>query len=72
MSIDSAADWDGLRAVSTVARDTSALLANHVRPGITTGELDVLAAQFLEGAGREVRAGAGLRLPGNRSHQHQR
>jgi|SRR5687767_4527295 methionyl aminopeptidase len=53
MSIESAADWDGLRAVSTVARDTLALLANHVRPGVTTGELDGLAAQFLEAQGAE-------------------
>ena len=53
MSIESSADWDGLRAVSTVARDTLALLANHVRPGITTGELDILAAQFLKAQGAE-------------------
>lgn len=53
MSIESAADWDGLRAVSTVASDTLALLANHVRPGVTTGELDVLAAQFLKAQGAE-------------------
>ena len=53
MSIESSADWDGLRAVSTVASDTLALLANHVRPGITTGELDILAAQFLKARGAE-------------------
>lgn len=53
MSIESSADWDGLRAVSTVASDTLALLANYVRPGITTGELDILAAQFLKAQGAE-------------------
>jgi hypothetical protein len=37
MSIESMADWVGLRAVSDVARQTMALLARHVRPGVTTG-----------------------------------
>jgi methionyl aminopeptidase len=51
MSIESSADWDGLRAVSAVARQTLDLLASHVQPGVTTGELDALAARFLESHG---------------------
>jgi methionyl aminopeptidase len=47
MSIESSADWDGLWAVSKVARDTLDLLAQHVEPGVSTGQLDALAAQFL-------------------------
>ena len=47
MSIESTADWDGLRAVSEVASQTLDLLERHVRPGVTTGELDGLAARFL-------------------------
>jgi methionyl aminopeptidase len=45
MSIESAADWKGLRAVSAVARLTLDLLEREVRPGVTTGELDAMAAQ---------------------------
>lgn len=48
MSIDSVADWEGLRAVSHVARQTLALLERHVAVGVTTGELDRLAADFLK------------------------
>jgi methionyl aminopeptidase len=48
MSIESNEDWTGLRAVSEVARQTLALLAREVRPGITTGALDQLAWRFLQ------------------------
>jgi methionyl aminopeptidase len=48
MSIESKADWVGLRAVSKVARQTLALLTREVRPGITTGTLDEMARQFLQ------------------------
>ena len=51
MSIESSADWDGLRAVSDVARQTLDLLSRAVRPGITTGELDALANRFLQSCG---------------------
>jgi methionyl aminopeptidase len=53
MSIESSADWDGLRAVSTVARQTLELLQRQVQPGTTTGELDALAARFLRAAGAQ-------------------
>jgi methionyl aminopeptidase len=48
MSIESQADWTGLRAVAEVARQTLALLTREVRPGITTGALDEMARQFLQ------------------------
>ena len=51
MSITSAADWKGLRAVSRVARLTLDLLAHEVRPGVTTGELDSMAAQLFAAHG---------------------
>lgn len=51
MSIDSSADWDGLRAVSSVVSQTLDLLARAVEPGITTGELDRIAAAFLSACG---------------------
>ena len=53
MSIESDADWKGLRAVSAVARRTLDLLAQHVSPGVTTGQLDALAARFLESQGAQ-------------------
>jgi methionyl aminopeptidase len=44
MSIESAADRRGLRAAGTVVRLTLDALAAAVRPGVTTAELDALAA----------------------------
>jgi methionyl aminopeptidase len=45
MSIKSAADWRGLRAVGRVVRLTLDALEQHARPGVTTGELDRVAAR---------------------------
>lgn len=47
MSIDSSADWDGLQAVASVVSQTLSLLARSVEPGVTTRDLDHLAARFL-------------------------
>lgn len=44
MSIESEADWKGLRAVGRVVRLTLDALERHVRPGITTRELDAIGA----------------------------
>jgi methionyl aminopeptidase len=46
MSIQSDADWRGLRAVGRVVRLTLDALEQHARPGVTTGELDGLAARI--------------------------
>ena len=46
MSIESTADWEGLRQVANVARLTLDVLAEQVQPGATTGELDATAAQL--------------------------
>ena len=46
MSIQSATDWKGLRRAGRVARLTLDLLERHVRTGISTGELDRLAADL--------------------------
>ena len=35
MSIESTADWDGLKQAAEVARLTSDLLSEQVRPGVT-------------------------------------
>jgi methionyl aminopeptidase len=46
MSIESDADWKGLRAAARVARITLDTLAKQVRPGMTTGDLDEAAARL--------------------------
>lgn len=43
MSITSDQDWRGLREVGRVVRETLEALAQAVRPGLTTGELDRMA-----------------------------
>ncbi len=44
MSIESSQDWDGLRAAAAVARATLGALRAAVRPGVTTLQLDRVAA----------------------------
>jgi methionyl aminopeptidase len=44
MSIESETDWRGLRQVARVVRLTLDALERHVRVGVTTGELDAIAA----------------------------
>lgn len=51
MSIESMADWEGLRQVATIARVTLDVLAQQTRPGVTTGELDAAAAQVFAAHG---------------------
>ena len=65
MSIESAADWKGLRAVATVARQTLALLAREVRAGITTAELDGIAGRFFEANGARSAPALVYGFPGN-------
>lgn len=51
MSIESTADWDGLRQAAQVARLTLAALAARIRPGVTTGDLDATAARLFAAHG---------------------
>src|SRR6516225_12461822 len=51
MSIKSEADWRGLRRAADVARETLDALERYVRAGITTGELDRLAAAIFSKRG---------------------
>jgi methionyl aminopeptidase len=51
MSIGSMADWDGLAAVGRITRLTLDALEAHVRPGVTTGELDDVAARIFADEG---------------------
>jgi methionyl aminopeptidase len=46
MSIESHADWKGLKAAAHVARLTLDALAKQIQPGVTTGELDETAARL--------------------------
>jgi methionyl aminopeptidase len=48
MSIESPADMHGLRRVGRIVRLTLDALERHVRPGISTGELDRLASRVVE------------------------
>lgn len=44
MSIESASDWAGLREVGHIAHLTLEALERDVRPGVTTADLDRVAA----------------------------
>jgi methionyl aminopeptidase len=51
MSIDSAADWDGLRDAGRITRLTLDALEARVRAGVTTAELDGVAADLFASHG---------------------
>jgi methionyl aminopeptidase len=51
MSIESPADWIGLREVGRITRLTLDLLESLVRPGVTTGDLDEAAAALVRAEG---------------------
>jgi methionyl aminopeptidase len=51
MSIKSEADWRGLRRAADVARETLDALERHARAGLTTGELDRVAAAIFRKRG---------------------
>jgi methionyl aminopeptidase len=51
MSIKSEADWRGLRRAADVARETLDALEQQVRAGMTTGELDRVAAAIFKKRG---------------------
>lgn len=51
MSIESPADWKGLRRVGRVVRLTLDALERELRPDITTHELDRVARRVLDGYG---------------------
>ncbi|MHA1544554.1 MAG: type I methionyl aminopeptidase [Alphaproteobacteria bacterium] len=44
-------DFKGMRAAGRLAAETLDLLVSHVKPGVTTGELDDLAYNFITKAG---------------------
>jgi methionyl aminopeptidase len=64
MSIESEADWKGLRRVARVARLTLDALAAEVRPGVTTGELDKVAARVFAAHGARSAPAAVYGFPG--------
>lgn len=51
MSIKSESDWRGLRRAADVVRETLDALERHVREGVTTAELDRLAAAIFKKRG---------------------
>lgn len=51
MSITSEADWKGLREIGRIVRLTLDALERHTTTGITTGELDHLAAEVFAAEG---------------------
>ena len=51
MSITTESDWRGLREVGQVVQRTLEALERHTAPGITTGELDLIAREVFEAHG---------------------
>ena len=64
MSIESKADWTGLRGAARIARVTLDALAARVAPGVTTGELDELAASIFSQHGARSAPAAVYGFPG--------
>ncbi len=64
MSIGSATDLTGLRAVAHIVRLTLERLEDETRPGVTTGELDRIAADLFAENGAESAPSVEYNFPG--------
>jgi methionyl aminopeptidase len=64
MSITSQTDWAGLRDVGRVVRLTLDELERHTRPGVTTAELDRVAAAVFAEHGAHSAPAAVYKFPG--------
>ena len=64
MSIESHADWTGLRHAARVARQTLDALTARVAAGVTTGELDRIAARVFAEHGARSAPAAVYGFPG--------
>lgn len=51
MTIQSAAELDGMRAIGRLVAETLARMEAAVKPGVTTAQLDEVAREFLESQG---------------------
>ena len=47
ITLHSPADFAGMRAAGRLAAETLDMIGAHVRPGVTTGQLDVLCHEFI-------------------------
>lgn len=65
MSIESAADWEGLREAARVTRLTLDALERRLRPGVTTRELDAVAARVLAAHGARSAPAVEYGVPGH-------
>jgi len=64
MSITCEAEWNGLRAAGDVVRVTLEALESAATPGVTTGELDRLAAEIFRQHGARSAPALVYRFPG--------
>ena len=64
MSIESEADWAGMRRAGRVVRLTLDALARETRPGVTTGALDRMAAGIIARHGARSAPAATYGFPG--------
>jgi len=64
MSIESPADWKGLTRAGRVARLTLDALEAHARPGVTTAELDAIAAALCKRHGARSAPALVYKFPG--------
>jgi methionyl aminopeptidase len=51
VSIESESDWVGLRAIGRIVGSVLSQMRNNVRPGVTTAEIDAIAARALTAHG---------------------
>jgi methionyl aminopeptidase len=64
MSIESQADWEGLREAARIARLTLDRLEQMVAPDVTTGELDSAAAEVFAAHGARSAPQLAYGVPG--------
>jgi len=65
MSIESSADWDGMRQVGRITRQTLDALERHVRVGMSTADLDAIAEAVFASHGARSAPALVYAFPGN-------
>lgn len=64
MSIETAGDWAGMRQAGRVVRLTLDALEQALQPGVTTAELDAIAAAFIRTQGARSAPASAYAFPG--------
>jgi methionyl aminopeptidase len=69
MSIATPEEFEGMYAAGQIARKVIEAMESHVRPGVTTAELDKVGASVMRQNGARSAPAMGIRISRDESHK---